>query len=739
MQRFTSVVGRALVGLASPRSVLPGAVRKLAVLAGVASVASAQSFLNMPSRIPANGGYTENVDFADVDGDGDMDCALAEGGDGGNDQNNLWINRGFEVGGTIGFFADRTSTQFPAVLDDSRDVDFVDIDGDGDTDIYVSNTSLASNQTNRWWVNMGGAQGGTPGFFQDQTPARWTFIAVNNGVDHFSSIANSVKLVSGGFIDWSCDCVFGDLDNDGDEDIVHTTYGGNFDGGAPSRIFLNSGTGFFEEFNPSGIQLAGSAIPNNTPAIWALGLHVNGTTNTTGLQADIADTPLGVEIGDLDGDWDIDILHGARNQIPRVYRSRLSDTGVMSAYQDVTYTTGVPANTDTGGNYEQELGDFENDNDLDIYGLNWPGFNDVTIKNNGSGVFSGTFTLAGSGADDNEGDFFDYNNDGRLDIFVTNFSGQDKLYRNDGAPNWNFTNVTSELPSLGGTGLGGDSCDVDADGDYEFLVGNDGGQAEWFLDNVTNIPDTIAPRVANLEQAPNRTVGPAPTVVRVHVYDNASWDVTRYDTATLEYSTNSFGSFTSAPMKFVGGQLFRGEIPGATAGTVSYRARVIDEHGNVGVSTVKSFSTTGGATVNYCTTSTTTNGCNPVMGATGTPSVSAASGFTLTCSNVEGQRAGLIFYGVSGRNAASWAPGNTSTLCVKSPVQRMSTMNSGGVAGACGGAMSEDWLAYQAAHPGALGQPFSAGATLDAQCWFRDPAAPGTTNLSDGIEWITAP
>jgi hypothetical protein len=733
MQRFSSVVGRTLPGL------LPGLLLPGAVLLGSAPAASAQSFVNTPSQIPANGGFTENVDFADVDGDGDMDCALAEGGDGGNDQNNLWINRGFEAGGTIGFFVDRTAAQFPAVLDDSRDLDFADIDGDGDFDIYISNTSLASNQSNRWWVNMGGAQGGTQGFFQDQTPTRWTFIAVNDGVNHFSSVGNGVALPGGGFIDWSCDCVFGDLDNDGDLDIVHTTYGGNFDGGAPSRLFLNSGAGQFEEFNPSGVQLTGSAIPNNTPALWVLGVQSNGTTNTTGLQADIADTPLGVEIGDLDGDHDIDILQGARNQIPRVYRSRLTDTGVMAAYQDVTYLTGVPASTDTGGNYEQELGDFENDNDLDIYGLNWPGFDDVTIKNNGAGVFSGLFTLAGSGADDNEGDFFDYNNDGRLDIYVTNFSGQDKLYRNDGPPNWNFTNVTNQLPSLGGTGLGSDSCDVDADGDYDFLVGNDGGQAEWFLKNVTNIPDAIAPRVANLEQAPNRVVGAAPTVVRVHVYDNASWDVTRYDVATLEYSVNNFSTFSSAPMHISGGQLFRGEIPGATSGTVSYRARVVDEHGNVGLSTVKSFSTTGGGAVNYCTTSTTTNGCNPLMAATGTASIGAASGFTLSCSNIEGQRAGLVFYGVSGRASSAWAPGNTSTLCVKAPVQRLSTQNSGGTSGACDGSMSEDWLAFQASHPGALGQPFSAGATVDAQCWFRDPAAPGTTNLSDGIEFVTVP
>jgi len=68
------------------------------------------------------------------------------------------------------------------------------------------------------------------------------------------------------------------------------------------------------------------------------------------------------------------------------------------------------------------MGDLDNDGDLDIYGLNWPGFDDCTLLNDGSAVFGSMATLAGSGSDDNEGDFFDYNNDGKLDIYVGNFS-----------------------------------------------------------------------------------------------------------------------------------------------------------------------------------------------------------------------------------------------------------------------------------------------------------------------------
>jgi hypothetical protein len=87
------------------------------------------------------------------------------GGDFGNDQNRLWINMGGAQGGTLGVFVDRTATNVPTLLDDSRDIEFVDVDEDGDPDLFTSNSSQISNQTCRWWINMGGLQGGTAGFF----------------------------------------------------------------------------------------------------------------------------------------------------------------------------------------------------------------------------------------------------------------------------------------------------------------------------------------------------------------------------------------------------------------------------------------------------------------------------------------------------------------------------------------------------------------------------------------------
>lgn len=142
--------------------------------------------------------------------------------------------------------------------------------------------------------------------------------------------------------------------------------------------------------------------------------------------------------------------------------------------------------------------------------------------------------------------------------------------------------------------------------------------------------------------------------------------------------------------------------------------------------------------VTYCTAGTTTNGCAAQIAASGSPSVAASSGFTLSASGVEGARTGLIFYGLSGRAIAQWGL-TTSFLCVKSPTQRTTPMLSTGLANTCDGVIAVDWLAFLAANPSVLGAPPVAGQVVNAQCWFRDPPSPKTTHLSDALEFILVP
>jgi hypothetical protein len=720
-------------------------------VAATSATARAQVLQDNTSQIPAgtpfNDSFSENVDFADIDLDGDYDAVFADGGDCCSDQNRLWVNMGGLQGGTIGFFQDRTSTQFPAVLDDGRDVDFVDIDRDGDPDLYLSATSAISNQSNRFWINQGGLQGGSAGFFTDETSTRWIGIASGS-----SSVAASLAFPSGGFVDWSCDCSFADLDNDGDMDLVHTTYGGVFGGGAPSRLFLNDGSGFFQEFNPSAYQLSGTQIPNGAPALWCEGVQQHGTTNSTGQQADIADTPLGVELGDVDGDHDIDILQGARDETPRLYVNRFEEAGgTLVPFRDVTF--GVMAQTATGGgHYEQEFADFDEDGDLDIYGLNWtsPQLSDITTRNDGSGRFGPFTVLANSSNDDNEGDFVDYDNDGHLDLFVSAFFSGDRMYHNSGPPNFDLTPATGVVPSYFTTSLGADACDVDLDGDYDIMVSSDGGDRNVLLKNTSNVADTTAPRLVNLEQAPDRQAGSQPTIVRVRVLDNTPWYLTAFNATQLNYSVNG-GAFSSAPMDYTGGWSFRGEIPGNLVGNVCYFVESRDEYNNLGSSPVLCFASMGGCASNpstFCTAKAGLACGTPSISSTGTASASASSGFVISASPARGNRLGVLLYNTA--LAPAPLPFNGGLLCVQPMgLRRGGPTNSLGTSGACDGVFSIDMNTFAQGlwvvpPTGAIppnnpaGFLTTAGTSVHCQFWGRDSIQTGSY-VSEGLSFSVCP
>jgi hypothetical protein len=141
----------------------------------------------------------------------------------------------------------------------------------------------------------------------------------------------------------------------------------------------------------------------------------------------------------------------------------------------------------------------------------------------------------------------------------------------------------------------------------------------------------------------------------------------------------------------------------------------------------------------YCTAGTSTNGCAASMTATGLPTVTASSGFTVHCTNLEGQKTALIYYGLTGPTVAVIHPASTSRICVKAPIQRTFPADTNGAANACDGAVSLDLLAYWAQTPSALGVPMQAGAVVSVQTWYRDPPAPGATHLSNALQFAACP
>jgi hypothetical protein len=153
---------------------------------------------------------------------------------------------------------------------------------------------------------------------------------------------------------------------------------------------------------------------------------------------------------------------------------------------------------------------------------------------------------------------------------------------------------------------------------------------------------------------------------------------------------------------------------------------------------INSFSGSFPGPSTYCTAKINSLGCVPSIGWVGSPSANAGSGFLIQASNVLNKKNGLVFYGVNGQSSLPFQGG---TLCVKSPLRRTPSVNSGGPPppANCSGLFSLDFNAFAAGTLG--GNPLPAllvpGTLVHCQWWGRDPGfpAPNNTTLSNGLEF----
>jgi hypothetical protein len=125
----------------------------------------------IPYRVSAE--ETREADFGDIDGDGDLDIVFANTRFSipqADRQNRLLVNDG------TGLFTDETEDRLPENQDLSFEVDFIDVDADGDLDIVTGNMGVVS-AAYRVYTNDGG------GFFEDATEALLPMSAVGQGFD----------------------------------------------------------------------------------------------------------------------------------------------------------------------------------------------------------------------------------------------------------------------------------------------------------------------------------------------------------------------------------------------------------------------------------------------------------------------------------------------------------------------------------------------------------------------------
>lgn len=159
---------------------------------------------------------------------------------------------------------------------------------------------------------------------------------------------------------------------------------------------------------------------------------------------------------DKDGDLDLYLIrHGYTNwrgnyrRYPNIFLSNNGDY----TWQDVTAALGLG---DMGFGVGCLVNDFDNDGDDDVYVLNsqWSGMSGLLrspcamYRNDGQGVFTDITANAGVGTDRTVSDAFtfDYDNDGKLDIFIVGCDYERTqgvvLYHNNG--NGTFTDKTRD-------------------------------------------------------------------------------------------------------------------------------------------------------------------------------------------------------------------------------------------------------------------------------------------------------
>ncbi|OJJ15993.1 hypothetical protein BKI52_35055 [marine bacterium AO1-C] len=274
---------------------------------------------------------------------------------------------------------------------------------------------------------------------------------------------------------------WGDVDNDGDLDIVLSGVSGNPNFVYLTEVFINEGNGqFAKKSNPAleglnqgsldlgdydgdgdiDILVTGSNTSPLNPVTRIYRNKGDGTFEDSGI-SNLPGVSNGTAIwGDYDNDGDLDILiTGSQGSlITQIYRNKGDGTFENSGINNITAV----------GNSDVAWGDYDNDGDLDI-AIIGNGIAKV-FKNKGDGTFedSGISNLPGVAS--GSVDWGDYDQDGNLDLLITGSSNA-KVYRNKGDGTFedsgnSFVSVDNSAAKWG---------DYDNDGDLDIVMTGDGG------------------------------------------------------------------------------------------------------------------------------------------------------------------------------------------------------------------------------------------------------------------------
>ncbi len=276
----------------------------------------------------------------------------------------------------------------------------------------------------------------------------------------------------------------GDFNNDDLEDIFATRL---MDGG---MLYQNLGNGNFANITAqSGI----STLPSAQFAVWGdvnndgwldlfIGardegnaLYLNNQDGTFTDVAALAGVATGTKVKavlfadvDMDGWLDIYIARLGLQNI--LYRNNGSAAGAGLSFTDITLVSGA---TDPLISMGAVFFDYDNDGDPDLYLTHDANIPNILYRNNGNGTFSDVSIISGTNiaAMGMGVDVGDINNDGWLDIYITNLGPNTLLLNNGNGTFFNIANLAGVADV--GMGWGCSFLDFDNDGWQDIYVAND--------------------------------------------------------------------------------------------------------------------------------------------------------------------------------------------------------------------------------------------------------------------------